>query len=90
MKKYFILHYYSKNCSSFEELGVDTVFVVHFTSDFAKLSPAAFIDTFIRGLNIQTCHTAGYLIFHLAHLGKARLEDMRCLKQWRIWCNGGP
>lgn len=61
----------------FQEQGVDTVFVVHFTSDFAKLSPAAFIDTFIRGLNIQ--HVTAGFDFSFGAFGKGTMEEMRAL-----------
>lgn len=61
----------------FKEQGVDTVFVVHFTSDFAKLSPSDFVDTFIRALNIQ--HVTAGFDFSFGAFGKGTMEDMRTL-----------
>lgn len=42
-----------------EALGVETVFIVQFTSDFAKLTPQQFIQTFIRDMNVRHV-TAGF------------------------------
>lgn len=42
-----------------EKLGVDTLFVVRFTSDFAKLSPENFVQLFVRDLNVVHV-TAGF------------------------------
>ncbi len=76
-EKVFYITLLQQKLQLFEELGVDTVFVVHFTSDFAKLSPAAFIDTFIRGLNIQ--HVTAGFDFSFGAFGKGTMEDMRIL-----------
>lgn len=60
-----------------EQMGVDTVFVVHFTSDFAKLQPAEFIDTFIRELNVK--HVTAGFDFSFGAFGKGTMEDMEAL-----------
>lgn len=57
-----------------EEMGIDTIFVVHFTSDFAKLLPSEFIDKFIRGLNIQ--HVTAGFDFSFGAFGKGCMADM--------------
>jgi len=42
-----------------ENLGVETLFVVRFTSDFAKLSPEDFVQLFVRDLHVKHV-TAGF------------------------------
>ncbi len=76
-EKVFYITLLQQKLQLFEEQGVDKVFVVHFTSDFAKLSPADFVDTFIRSLNIQHL-TAGF-DFSFGAFGKGTMEDMRAL-----------
>lgn len=61
----------------FKKMDIDTVFVVHFTSDFAKLSPSEFIDTFIRRLNIQ--HVTAGFDFSFGAFGKGTMADMAAL-----------
>lgn len=58
-------------------LGVDTVFVVHFTSDFAKLSPETFVQTFIKDLNVQ--HVTAGFDFSFGAYGKGNMELMQDL-----------
>ena len=57
-----------------EELQVDTVFVVRFTSDFAKLSPQQFIDFFIRNSNVK--HVTAGFDFTFGAFGKGTMEEM--------------
>ena len=59
----------------FEELGVDTVFVVQFTSDFAKLTPEEFINFFIRGLNVV--HVTAGFDFSFGAFGKGNMDTMK-------------
>ncbi|MEG0258596.1 MAG: riboflavin biosynthesis protein RibF [Lysinibacillus sp.] len=73
-EKVFYITLLQEKLKLFAELEVDTVFVVHFTSDFAKLSPSNFIDTFIRSLNIQ--HVTAGFDFSFGALGKGKMEDM--------------
>ncbi len=42
-----------------EHLGIDHLFVIRFTSDFANLEPQQFVDQYIIGLNVQHV-VAGY------------------------------
>lgn len=58
-----------------KELGVDTVFVVQFTSDFAKLSPEDFINFFIRDLNI--IHVTAGFDYSFGQFGKGNMDMMR-------------
>jgi len=58
-----------------EGIGVDTVFVVQFTSDFAKLSPEDFIQYFIRDLNIL--HVTAGFDFSFGALGRGKMDMMK-------------
>ena len=60
-----------------EKLGVDTTFVVHFTSDFAKLSPETFVETFIKGMHVQ--HVTAGFDFSFGAFGKGNMEMMQSL-----------
>lgn len=60
-----------------ESMGVDTVFVVRFTSDFAKLSPSKFVDVFIRKLNVK--HVTAGFDFTFGAFGKGTMEEMKSL-----------
>ena len=57
------------------KLNVDTVFVVHFTSDFAKLSPEAFVQHFIRDLRVL--HVTAGFDFSFGAFGKGNMTLMR-------------
>ncbi|MEC1179307.1 riboflavin biosynthesis protein RibF [Metasolibacillus meyeri] len=57
-------------------LNVDTVFVVNFTSDFAKLSPEEFVQYFIRDLHVQ--HVTAGFDYSFGAFGKG---DMRLMEQ---------
>ncbi|KYG89551.1 bifunctional riboflavin kinase/FMN adenylyltransferase [[Bacillus] sp. KCTC 13219] len=57
-------------------LGVDTVFVVNFTSDFAKLSPEEFVQYFIRDLYVQ--HVTAGFDYSFGAFGKG---DMRLMEE---------
>ncbi|MFJ8234315.1 riboflavin biosynthesis protein RibF [Ureibacillus sp. NPDC094379] len=58
-----------------ESIGVDTVFVVQFTSDFAKLSPEDFIQYFIRDLNVK--HVTAGFDFSFGALGRGKMDMMK-------------
>lgn len=60
-----------------ENLGVDTVFIVSFTSDFAKLTPEQFIQYFIRDLNVQ--HVTAGFDFSFGAYGKGNMTLMEQL-----------
>ena len=62
-----------------EALEVDTVFVVHFTSDFAKLSPEQFIQYFIRDLHVK--HVTAGFDFSFGAYGKG---DMALRQQFEV------
>jgi len=58
-----------------KELGVDTVFVVQFTSDFAKLTPEEFINYFIRDLNVV--HVTAGFDYSFGAFGKGNMDTMQ-------------
>ncbi|KGR73939.1 riboflavin biosynthesis protein RibF [Ureibacillus sinduriensis] len=60
-----------------ENFGVENVFVVHFTSDFAKLSPEDFIQYFIKDLNVK--HISAGFDFSFGQFGKGNMETMQTL-----------
>jgi len=57
------------------EMGVDTTFVVQFTSDFAKLSPEEFVQHFIRDLNVK--HVTAGFDFSFGAFGKGNMDLMK-------------
>ena len=60
-----------------EKLGVDTTFVVNFTSDFAKLSPESFVETFIKNMNVV--HVTAGFDFSFGAFGKGNMDMMQSL-----------
>lgn len=60
-----------------KNFGVENVFVVHFTSDFAKLSPEDFIQYFIKDLNVK--HVSAGFDFSFGQFGKGNMETMKAL-----------
>lgn len=60
-----------------EKLGVDTTFVVNFTSDFAKLSPESFVETFIKNMNVV--HVTAGFDFSFGAFGKGNMDTMQSL-----------
>lgn len=62
-----------------KELQVDAVFVVRFTSDFAKLTPVEFIESFIKQANVK--HVTAGFDFTFGAFGKGTMEDMEQLSE---------
>ncbi|WP_391121377.1 riboflavin biosynthesis protein RibF [Psychrobacillus sp. L3] len=58
-------------------LNVDTLFVVRFTSDFAKLTPVQFIDSFIKKANVK--HVTAGFDFTFGAFGKGTMKEMEQL-----------
>ncbi|OCA81322.1 riboflavin kinase [Pseudobacillus wudalianchiensis] len=58
----------------FQELGVDQLFIVKFTPDFAKLSPEDFIEHYIMGLHCK--HVVAGFDYHYGHKGKGNMETL--------------
>lgn len=57
-----------------EALGVDTVYVVEFTTEFAKLTPQQFVDQYLLGLHAVQV-VAGF-DFTYGRLGRGTMETM--------------
>ncbi|WP_251549157.1 bifunctional riboflavin kinase/FAD synthetase [Neobacillus muris] len=56
------------------ELGVDYLFIVHFTPEFANLLPQEFVDHYIIGLNVK--HVAAGFDFTYGRMGKGTMETL--------------
>jgi riboflavin kinase / FMN adenylyltransferase len=57
-----------------EDLGIDYVIVVNFSTDFAQLLPQEFIDQYIIGLNIK--HIVAGFDFTYGKMGKGTMETL--------------
>jgi riboflavin kinase/FMN adenylyltransferase len=57
-----------------EELGVDFLFVVEFTAEFANLLPQEFIDQYVISLNVK--HVVAGFDFSYGRMGKGTMETM--------------
>lgn len=55
-------------------LGIDYLFIVHFTEEFAALFPQEFIDQYIIGLNVK--HVVAGFDFTYGRMGKGTMETM--------------
>ncbi len=58
-----------------EQLGVDFLFIVRFTSDFASLQPQEFVDQYIINLNAK--HVVAGFDFTYGRLGKGTMETLQ-------------
>ena len=76
-EKVFYITPLAQKLSTFEALGIDTVFVVNFTSDFAKLTPEQFVQYFILDLNVQ--HVTAGFDYSFGAFGKGNMETMQQL-----------
>ena len=57
-----------------EGLGIDYLFIVHFTAEFANLLPQEFIDQYVIGLNVQ--HVVAGFDFTYGRMGKGTMETL--------------
>lgn len=78
-EKVFYITPLQQKIENIERLGVDTLFVVQFTSDFAKLSPEEFIQYFIRDLNVK--HVTAGFDFSFGAFGKGNMDMMNTLSE---------
>lgn len=60
--------------ASLEELGIDTLFLVHFDRDIAGIPPADFVQTFLIGLNAAHVVCGGD--FHYGARGSGNTESL--------------
>lgn len=80
-EKVFYITPLLQKIDTFKKLNIDTVFVVNFTSDFAKLTPEEFIKYFIVDLNVQ--HVTAGFDFSFGAYGKGNMELMEKLSNGR-------
>ncbi|MEH7252858.1 bifunctional riboflavin kinase/FAD synthetase [Neobacillus niacini] len=57
-----------------EDLGVDYLFIVNFTADFANLLPQEFIDQYVINLNVK--HVVAGFDFSYGRMGKGTMETL--------------
>lgn len=76
-EKVFYITPLAQKLKTFEKLNVDTVFVVNFTSDFAKLTPEQFVQYFIVDLNVQ--HVTAGFDYSFGAFGKGNMDMMQQL-----------
>ncbi|MCT8139862.1 bifunctional riboflavin kinase/FAD synthetase [Anaerobacillus sp. CMMVII] len=71
------LHYLSPLLEKIKligELGVDTLYVVTFTKEFANLTPQQFVDDYLIGLNVK--HVVAGFDYSYGKLGKGTMETL--------------
>ncbi|MEK4629504.1 MAG: riboflavin biosynthesis protein RibF [Solibacillus sp.] len=78
-EKVFYITPLAQKLDTLEKLNVDTVFVVNFTSDFAKLAPEEFIQYFILDLNVK--HVTAGFDFSFGAFGKGNMTMMEHLSK---------
>lgn len=57
-----------------EEIGIDYLFIVHFTPEFANLLPQEFIDQYVIALNVG--HVIAGFDFAYGRMGKGNMETI--------------
>jgi riboflavin kinase / FMN adenylyltransferase len=57
-----------------KELGIDFIFIVHFTEDFANLLPQEFVDQYIIELNAK--HVIAGFDYSYGRMGKGTMETL--------------
>lgn len=57
-----------------EDLGIDFLFILHFTAEFANLLPQEFIDQYVIGLNVK--HVVAGFDFSYGRMGKGTMETI--------------
>jgi len=60
--------------NTIEKLGIDYLFIIHFTIDFANLLPQEFIDQYVIGLNVK--HVVAGFDFTYGRMGKGTMETL--------------
>ncbi|MFC0558560.1 bifunctional riboflavin kinase/FAD synthetase [Halalkalibacter alkalisediminis] len=57
-----------------KQLGVDTLYIVHFTKEFADLTPQEFVDDYLIDMNVV--HAVAGFDFTYGSLGKGTMETL--------------
>lgn len=60
--------------SLIDDLGVDYLFIVHFSESFASLLPQQFVDQYLIGLNVR--HVTAGFDYSYGRLGKGSMETL--------------
>lgn len=55
-----------------KEMGIDYLFIIHFTTEFANLLPQEFVDQYVIGLNVK--HVVAGFDFTYGRMGKGNME----------------
>ncbi|WNF35415.1 bifunctional riboflavin kinase/FAD synthetase [Bacillaceae bacterium IKA-2] len=58
----------------FEKLGIDVLYIVEFTLDFANLTPQQFVDDYLIGLHVK--HIVAGFDYSYGKLGKGTMETL--------------
>ncbi|ULT58594.1 bifunctional riboflavin kinase/FAD synthetase [Neobacillus drentensis] len=64
----------SEKVTIIEELGIDYLFIIEFTPEFASLLPQEFIDQYVIGLNVK--HVVAGFDFTYGRMGKGTMETL--------------
>jgi riboflavin kinase / FMN adenylyltransferase len=70
---------YDQKMQLLAEMGVDTVFIISFTKEFASMAPEQFVECYIRGLGVRHI-TSGY-DFTFGRFGKGTPDDLEKLSR---------
>lgn len=57
-----------------EAIGVDRLYIVNFSENFAQLTPQQFVDDYLIGLNVS--HVVAGFDYTYGHLGKGTMETL--------------
>lgn len=57
-----------------KKMGIDYLFIIHFTTEFANLLPQEFIDQYVIGLNVK--HVVAGFDFTYGRMGKGNMETL--------------
>ncbi|MFT8322510.1 MAG: bifunctional riboflavin kinase/FAD synthetase [Bacillus sp. (in: firmicutes)] len=66
---------YESKVAEIEKLGIDYLFIIHFTKDFADLLPQDFVDQFLIDLNVR--HVVAGFDYTYGQLAKGTAETLR-------------
>jgi len=66
----------------FADLGIDYLYIVNFTSEFASLSPQQFVDEYIVGLHVK--HVVAGFDFTYGRFGEGTMENLTELAKGRF------
>jgi riboflavin kinase/FMN adenylyltransferase len=65
-----------------ETMGIDYLFIVHFSKEFASVLPEQFVDEYIAGLNVR--HVVAGFDYSYGRYGKGSMEDLPLYAQGRF------